>query len=362
MGRRRFQNPKLRQTTGEAPRWYCRYYEYTRGLDGTEKRRDVWHYYGSVASMKPTAAKKAHMAFVEQINSRASDPVSHATVGQWIDEFWALHKDTLKRTSQVLYEVQIRKHIRPFFADVKFADLDRMTVQRWMNDRIRAGLAYNTRRQLAGVLRAIITTAEDAGLYEGPNLFRRLNYGVERPVHELRLLTWPEFQRVLGCLDDSTRPMARLAALTGMRFCELAGLEWKHLDFRAELILVRQRKLRDDIDVPKSRQSIRDVPMGGLRPMLEALPRTGRFVFPEPERFYKGALKGAAIAAACDWKGFGWHDLRRLYASEMARHGANLVDLSRSLGHASIDQTAAYIRGVGDITASRAAIESEVIQ
>jgi integrase len=61
-----------------------------------------------------------------------------------------------------------------------------------------------------------------------------------------------------------------------LRISEVLGVQWKHVDFRRGVILVRQRFYRGDVDVVKSERSQRDVPMGLLAADLaNSVSRTG---------------------------------------------------------------------------------------
>lgn len=57
MGRRRFQSPRLQQTEGEKPKWFCRYYKDVRHANGKLDRVEDRKYFGFVHEVKPTAAQ-----------------------------------------------------------------------------------------------------------------------------------------------------------------------------------------------------------------------------------------------------------------------------------------------------------------
>ena len=48
----------------------------------------------------------------------------------------------------------------------------------------------------------------------------------------------------------------------------MLGLQWKHIDLGREIIQVRQRFYRGDVDTVKSERSERNLPMGDLSPDL----------------------------------------------------------------------------------------------
>src|SRR5262249_36494233 len=61
------------------------------------------------------------------------------------------------------------------------------------------------------------------------------------------------------------RPLIVTAIFTGMRASELRGLAWRHVDFEAGVIRVRQRADRfNRLGPPKSKAGRRDIPMSPM--------------------------------------------------------------------------------------------------
>ena len=84
-----------------------------------------------------------------------------------------------------------------------------------------------------------------------------------------------EIASILGALDGPYRDVFAIWAETGMRFAEVAGLEWNDIDFANNVILLRPK----DGWRPKNGEE-RAVPMSpGVRSMLAARPREFRWVY-----------------------------------------------------------------------------------
>lgn len=362
MGRRRFQSPELRQTDGEKPKWYCRYYKSVRDVAGNERRVEKREYFGFVASVKPLEAKKRHGKFINDLNRDAFGVIAEATVGEWIKEYQATAYPTMKVSSQGLYDSHIENHIEPYWKEVKFTDLDKLKVQRFINALIAKGLAYSTRAVVMKIFRSIINAAEDIELYKGPNLWRKLRYGTQESINDRRALSPDEFRAILTHMDAEMRVMAMIAAVTGLRVCELCALRWQDVDLSAQLIRVRQRRYKGTTTPPKSGKAYRQVSLAGLAPALSELPKTGDLIFGGTERHYEYAVDKAATDAKCNFKGFGWHTLRRSYATWSFQRGTDLLDLSVSMGHANIEMTREYIRQSGGLLPGQTAIMQEVVQ
>jgi integrase/recombinase XerD len=131
----------------------------------------------------------------------------------------------------------------------------------------------------------------------------------------------------------SPRERAALGLLidTGLRRSEAAGAAWQALDSNTGALLIRGKggRFRTVFVGPRTRQALlrlrrRDdrllgLSSTGLRSLLKRL----------------GERAGIRLTA---------HSLRRYHATMMLRSGADLVTLSRLMGHRSITTTALYAR------------------
>ena len=136
------------------------------------------------------------------------------------------------------------------------------------------------------------------------------------------------------------------------------GLREKHLDFDLELIQIRERFYRGDIDDTKSHRSTRDVPMGylveDLRRMCKGDPE--RFVFQivthpkwgremsicrDDRDLNQHFLRKAAIRLGFYWKGFGFHALRREAITSIGSV-AGIGQAMNAAGHAKADMNLLY--------------------
>lgn len=191
----------------------------------------------------------------------------------------------------------------------------------------------STYNRLANILRAALNMAEARGWIErAPVLERR----PEPPPRE-RFLTGSEWQRLRAELPDHLRPMADFAIATGLRWSNVAGLEWERVDLKRKVawIPARQAKGRKGISVPLSAAAL-----AALRATGKA--RTG------PVFTYRGntlgspktAFRKALARAKLD--GVTWHTLRHTWASWHAMAGTPLDVLQILGGWASRDMLERY--------------------
>ncbi len=137
---------------------------------------------------------------------------------------------------------------------------------------------------------------------------------------------------------DYLEPLVRLALNTACRKGELLALRWSSVDLNAGHFMIekRQGKGSNKTDVP------RPVLLNGVA--LEVLKRwhkqTGGhgkvFDVASPKRAWGALLKRAKIEQ------FRFHDLRHDTASQLMMSGANIYDVSKILGHASVKTTERY--------------------
>jgi integrase len=157
-----------------------------------------------------------------------------------------------------------------------------------------------------------------------------------------RILTPEEEEKLLVASAPHLRPIINTALNTGMRKGEILSLTWGDISFENNLITIRH-------SITKSKKT-RKIPINPTlrKVLLEQKLKIGfsNYVFLTPEGnpcSYNNpnALK-RAFGAACrraNIKGFRFHDLRHTAATRMVESGANIVAVSRILGHADLKTT-----------------------
>jgi len=151
-----------------------------------------------------------------------------------------------------------------------------------------------------------------------------------------RILSGLEARRLVECASSSIRPVLVVALNTGMRRNEILSLRWQDVDFGKGFILIEDSKSG----------RARKVPMNlAVFETLKGLPQKSEYVFFNPEtethvKDIKTGFKSACKEAGV--KGLRLHDLRHTPASWMIEAGADLVTVSKILGHSSIQMTMRY--------------------
>jgi len=193
-------------------------------------------------------------------------------------------------------------------------------------------------RELA-CLKTIFNKAVEWGKLESNPIVRVKKF--KEPPSKDRILSSEEVRRLLDTAKPHLRPILIVLLNTGMRKNEALGLRWENVDFRKGFIYVGAQD-------SKSGKS-RTIPMSSdiLFETLESL-RAGaksEFVFTNPETEKKYRDITTSFKTACDEAeidGVTLHTLRHTAGWRMVEAGADLVTVSKILGHSTIQMTMRY--------------------
>lgn len=149
-----------------------------------------------------------------------------------------------------------------------------------------------------------------------------------------RFLSRKEWDRLRRALPEPHRTIAALSVERGMRAGEILALRHEDLDFRADVILLRDTKA----NVPRA------IPMEGARELLP-MARRGLVFSTEkgkPLSVSEVTRKVNAVAREIGVGDFTFHDLRHTFASWYVQAGGDLYRLQRILGHKGPAMTQRY--------------------
>jgi integrase len=283
----------------------------------------------------------------DQASASAPLLVEYAVV--WLESITGLVKpNTLEN-----YAGQLKRHVLPRLGDRRLDEIDVDDILGLIGDLSELGYAGWTIQSVLKPLSRLLVHAQRRGII-AINPISKLERS-ERPRvgrREQRILNREEIGRLLESAAPRYRTLLATAIFSGLRQGELLGLRWRDIDLAEEVIHVRSALNRQRRDVPpKTRHGVRDVVlMPGLAGALEKHRIHSRFNGPDDfvfasqlggplhwanvsRRALKPALKRAAIQP------LRWHDLRHTFASLLIAGGANVVFVSRQLGHSSTDIT-----------------------
>jgi len=269
---------------------------------------------------------------------------------------WLAVKAATKRESTVtFYESTLRNHVLPTFAHTPIAAITRVDVQDWINTLDAKGLSPNTIRQIyRAVFKAIISLAlDDELIFRTP--CRRIELRTAAKA-ELHPLTPNQVTAMAAALRPRYRAMVILAAGTGMRWSEIAGLTLDRIDWQARTVKVdRQLKRNAKAPVftpPKTKAGIRTLPLPALV-VAELLLHLSQYPLGPAGLLFTTPV--GTVLNQNNWRRREWnrartyaygvprdvtfHRLRHIYASLLIDAGLHPKVLQVRVGHASAAET-----------------------
>lgn len=289
--------------------------------------------------------------------------------GNWIDpaaaqmpfaelaERWYATKIHLRESTKAQYRYLLNKHILPFFGDRAIGSITVLDIQTWLADRHANGrLCANSVAKTYKLLRMVMDVAVEAGLIlRSP--CRIKGAGTER-LPEMQAATPEQVAAIASVVDPRWQGLVLMAAYSGLRWGELAGLRQKYLDPLHKKVRVVDQLLEVNGHLsfapPKTSAGTRTValPQFLFEVMIEHValysppgPESLVFVMPEGtplrrENFRRRVWYPAVKAVGME--GFRFHDLRHTNATLAAASGAPLVALMSRLGHTSAPAALRY--------------------
>jgi integrase len=275
---------------------------------------------------------------------------SELTLGEWLEQ-WQKEHSLHKRPGTLARERSaIKRHITPALGETALEALRPIDLQRFVAE-VATRVGAGTTHSIYAVLRAALNDAAKLEL-----IARSPARGIKLPIIQRTQITTlrPSDLAVLaGRLEEPWRPMVYVAGTCGLRYAEIAGLRWQRVDIEARTLHVIETapQLGGDRAEPKSRAGRRNVPMtslvaemlvehrrrvgGGGDDLVFRARHGGRMYAPNWHRYVWAPAREAA-----GWPTLRFHDLRHSAVPLWISMGANLLQVSRWLGHSSVQITA----------------------
>lgn len=324
-------------------------------------------------------SQKKAISVLTEMRRRAAEgrpPTDSAQpLGAWIDWWLAnvVEASTLAETTKASYRAEATKHVK---ADLGHHRLDRLraqhiaewlaTMARQANQSPKGTPSTNTRRLRLAALRSALNVAVDYGLLAANPARQVKSPQPKRDETKVHHLSLEEAQSLLdAAVGTRNRALWMMLIVMGLRRGEVLGLRWLDIDFNQATLQVEQSLSRVSgkgllLHPPKSSATRRSCPIPLI--LVEAL--QAHWAEQEVERLEaktqvsdSGLVFTTAAGRPIEPSGlsrqFGTlckhtglrheriHNLRHTAATIMRVHGgADLLDVSRLLGHSSIRVTA----------------------
>lgn len=292
---------------------------------------------------------------------------TRATVATVLERWWDIHHHRLSPTTAARYRQIIDHYLLPRWGDARIATIDVSEVSLWFELLQRQPvsrrknpkpLAPSTVRQTRAVFRRALKDAVKWGWIETNPLDRTERVSVpKRRMEAVPASTVAKLITAAAKHPDLV-VWAHVAATTGMRRSEMAGLPWKHIDLETGLVKVDQAIVQVGSQLHRKLTKTdrhRDLRLdAGTLGLLRAHRARAEAAGPldddalvwsrspdglEPVSPDAMTQAWRRLCRRHDVKGVRLHDLRHFMATQAIRSGQNVAKVSERLGHANITTT-----------------------
>lgn len=308
-------------------------------------------------------------------------PAPSYTVKDACDDYLAWFREHRKSIDAT--EATIKAHIVPAFVGRTVASLTAEDIKAWRDSLVRQHARRRTRKgkaqahreeleaptdeqrdeakrarratanRILAVFRAILNKAFEDGKARDDSEWRRVKPFPKVDVPRIRFLTEDEAVRLVNTCSAEFRPLLRAALLTGARYGELVRLTVGSYNPTTAQLFV----------APSKSGKPRHIPLNASGVALFAALTTGRpssapmFARADGEPWGKNHQQ-RPLAEACKrakiTPPLRFHEARHSYASALAQAGADLLTISKLLGHADTRITSRHYAHLCDRTLANA--------
>jgi integrase len=266
LARRRYQNGRVFL---KGKTWMGRWREDVVCSSGHVRRIRRARAIGTLADLptKKLALRRLEL-YLAKINAPGYRPGRVATLAEfaerWQTEMLAQRKPSTIRAA----ESHLRTHIIPALGSRRLEDITSELQQSFLTQ-ISKALRRKTVQNVIATLSAILNTAKRWGyVCEGVD-FERLIFPVAEERTEARFFTARQARQIIAGAEEPFAVIFALAGMTALRPGELFGLKIEDLDFERNVLFVRRSAYYSKLQSPKTRRSIRVLPMP--RPLVRRL-------------------------------------------------------------------------------------------
>lgn len=316
--------------------------------------------YKNVKGSKREAKSVMHKMITEMEEGKLTQR-NNKTVSEWMNEWLENYLPNIEETTRVGYKTKIRCYIKPALGDIRIKSLRPEHVQRMVNDMIDKKLAPKNIRDTFNNINAAMKKAVKLRLIpynpceavELPRLKKyRANVYPTEMIHTV-------LDTAMG--TDMYLPIL-LLVMVGLRRGELLALRWEDIDFKNNLLKVRNNLVRGEdgyiIKPPKTESGIRDIYLGSdvmnelksarLKYMNDAFEYGVGFQNLNFVIYKEDGSPFCPDSMSQKWRRFlkthnlpkiRLHDLRHSNATALIQAGVNPRVVQQRLGHSDVNIT-----------------------
>jgi integrase len=323
---------KTKSKTGkETEYWYVEVY-----MPGGRKiKRSI----GKAGQVTKAVARQVESELKKKVRLGQLDMIEAEipTLNEIKEEYLAYVRDVSQKRSWKRDEELLRPLCK-LYGNKRLSDISTKDLEEFKSLRLKEVKPATVNRSLS-VLRHLINLAKRWKKFFGDNPVSIVGMLEEHNQVE-RILTPEEENRLLNESISYLRAIITTALNTGMRKGEILGLKWSDVDLDLNMITVNQTNSKSK----KSRKVYINSAMKRLFLELRLKSAGNEYVFLDDKGNRLKEIKNG-FSSACrraGIEGLRFHDLRHSAATRMIESGANIVAVSKILGHSDIKTTMRY--------------------
>ena len=266
-------------------------------------------------------------------------------------------KQYVKRSTYAAYSLLIANHLLPAFAGVN--DVTEILVQDFVLTKLEQGLSQKSVKDILIVLKMILRYAVKQGYMEHREI--DVKFPTERERQEVEVLSRSNQKRIMEYLKSHFTFMnlgIYICLSAGLRIGEVCALVWDDIDIETGVINVSKtiqriyvieggkKHTEVIIDTPKSKNSIREIPIAkDLMKLIKPFKKVvnGSFYVltnsaqPTEPRTYRNYYN--RLMMQLDMPKLKFHGLRHSFATRCIESRCDYKTVSVLLGHSNISTT-----------------------
>lgn len=266
-------------------------------------------------------------------------------------------KQYVKKSSFSAYTLLTENHLVPVFGNQY--TIEEAEVQQFVFQKIEQGLSHKTIKDILIVLKMVLKFGAKNKWLEYQAF--DIQFPTEREKHDVEVLSRANQKKVMNYIQEhfTFRNLGIFICLSsGIRIGEVCALTWEDIDTDKGIISVKKtiqriyvieeniRKTEIILDTPKTKNSIRDIPMSRdllrlLKPFKKIV-NSSFFVLtndekPTEPRTYRSYYKN--LMRELNMPELNFHGLRHSFATRCIESKCDYKTVSVLLGHSNISTT-----------------------
>lgn len=280
------------------------------------------------------------------------------TVDAWF-EYWLdiIKGDTIRYATSKIYRDHYRANIHPYIGNLLLQEVRPMHCQNVINEEQKRVLGESAAKHLIMIMNMMFQSAVENRLIASSPVLQHMAY-IKDPKKEWRVLTVEEQNLFLEVAKGYKYYEAYAFVLqTGIRYGELAGLQWGDIDFDKKMVHIQRTFHHTSsstyiINPPKTQEGDRFIPL--TQRAIELLIAAKNMRADESSEFHDFVFLNRnrcpiklddcdatlrRIADRNQMERFTMHTLRHTFATRCMESDMKIKILQKILGHAHINIT-----------------------